>query len=300
MQEKISVIVPIYNGEKYIPQMIDSIRNQSYKNFEVLLVEDHSTDNSKKLLETVCNEDDRFKLLEPRDKRGTAVRGQEWALPYCSGKYHFFMSQDDFMDNDLFMKCVEKIEVQGADVVIPNCILFQKGDNNSRLGNYPIDNDYNKILDSRTAFELSMQWNIHGFTMERMDLFKKVGLKAEYYNSDEYWKRILFLESSKIMFADTNFYYRQNNPDAITKKIKYIHVDVVKTDFLLCKRMLKEKYPKKVCKGHLKRITINYVRWYYHAIRHGFWYKKKCYVLRILFSMLFPLIGEWMRLIRMR
>ena len=189
MQEKISVIVPIYNGEKYISQMIDSIRNQSYENFEVLLVEDHSTDNSKKILEIVCNEDNRFKLLEPEDKRGTAVRGQEWALPYCSGKYHFFMSQDDFMDNDLFMKCVEKIEMQGADVVIPNCILFQGGGNNRRLGNYPIDHNYNKILDSRTAFELSMQWNIHGFTMERMDLFKKVGLKAEYYNSDEYWKK---------------------------------------------------------------------------------------------------------------
>ena len=103
----ISVIVPIYNGESYIPTMIDSIQSQTYQNFEVLLVEDHSTDKSKNLIKKICEADNRFKLLEPKEKMGTAVRGHEYALPFCAGEYHFYLSQDDFLDSDLFEKCIK-------------------------------------------------------------------------------------------------------------------------------------------------------------------------------------------------
>ena len=292
---EISVVVPIYNGEKFIPTLIDTLCNQTYKSFEVLLVEDHSSDNSKELIKEICSKDNRFILLEPNDKRGTAVRGQEYALPFCHGKYHFFMSHDDFLDSDLFEKCIDKLENYGADVVIPNCILFD-GVTNKKLGIYPENNDYTVTLDSKSAFELSLDWRIHGFTMESMKLFNKVGLKAEYYNSEEYYKRILYLKAERIMFANSNFYYRQNNPDAITKGRKAIQVDILTTDFLLYKVMAKEGFSLEICKERLKYIMNEYFKWYLRGIRYGLWYKNNFYLLRSLFDLFIPIIKENLKL----
>ena len=293
MSGKISVIVPIYNGEAYIPKMLESLRNQTYKDFEVLLVDDHSTDKSKMMLKDICRKDDRFKLLKPVEKMGTAVKGQEYAIPYCKGDYHFFLSQDDFMDIDFFEKCMATIEAEGADVVIPNCILYYGEERKEKLGEYPIKGNYEIPLDSRKAFELSIEWKIHGFTIERMDLFKRVGLRADFYNSEEYYKRLLFLDASKIFFVDTNFYYRQDNPNAITKKRNFFHVDILLTDFMLYKKMVEKGYSKTLCRKHLKRITIECLKWYYRGIRYGLWYKKNCYALRMLLKTTGLLACEW-------
>lgn len=292
----ISVIIPIYNGERFIPKTIRSLQNQTYENFEVWLVEDHSKDKSKDLLKKICYVDNRFKILEPEEKMGTAVKGQEFALPYCTGEYHFFLSQDDFIDEDLFEKCIMKFKRNNADVVIPNCILYD-GVLNKKLGEYPKNNNYNVPLNNREAFVLSLNWKIHGFTMEKMSLFKKVGLKAEFYNSEEYYKRILFLEASNIYFVDSNFYYRQDNPDAITKGRKYIHVDVLATDFLLYKRLYQENFDKNTCKMQLRHIVSEYKKWWLRGIRYNLLFTNNMYFLKMMLKLFIPILQERMRLL---
>ena len=126
-----------------------------------------------------------------------------------------------------------------------------------------------------------------------MDLFKRVGLRADFYNSEEYYKRLLFLDASKIFFVDTNFYYRQDNPNAITKKRNFFHVDILLTDFMLYKKMVEKGYSKTLCRKHLKRITIECLKWYYRGIRYGLWYKKNCYALRMLLKTTGLLACEW-------
>lgn len=294
MNDLISVIVPIYNGEAYIPRMIESLLAQTYTTFEVLFVEDHSTDHSKKLLEDVCERDHRFIILSPKEKMGTAVRGQVFALPFCTGSYHFYMSQDDFIDDDFFEKCINKFADSEVDVVIPNCILFDNG-KKSKLGEYPLNNDYSLPIVSKKAFILSLDWKIHGFTMEKMKLFKQVGIDARYYNSDEYYKRILFLQATKIVFVDTNFYYRQDNKDAITKGIKYMHIDILATNLLLYKKLVEIGTEKSVYKKRLKELNKEYLKWVLRGIKYELYFQNKGYFLKSVLRLFVLLQKENMR-----
>lgn len=297
MNGKISVIVPIYNGEQYIENLINCLIKQTYKDFEVFFVEDHSTDNSENIIRSYCALDDRLILLNPTEKMGTAVKGQEYALPYCSGKYHFFMSQDDFIDKDFFEKCINKMVEYDADVVIPNCVLFD-GMMNKKLGKYPIADDYNSTINNRDAFLLSLDWKIHGFTMEKMDLFRNIGLVAEYYNSEEYMKRMLFFKSRNIRFANTNFYYRQDNPNSITKGRKFFHIDILVTDLLLYKYMKKEKFNAQVCKERLCKINKEYFKWVFRGIKYNLYLKNNCYFLKKIICLSIQLFGENLKLLR--
>ena len=183
-----------------------------------------------------------------------------------------------------------------ADVVIPNCILFD-GNLNSRLGQYPLNNDYHTPLNNREGFELSLEWKIHGFTMEKMSLFKKVGFQAEYYNSDEYYKRLLFLEASKIYFVNSNFYYRQDNPNAITKGRKYIHIDVLMTDFLLYQRLCKENFDKSTCKKHLKHIISEYKKWWFRGVKYHLFLTNNMYFLKTMLKLFVPIQKERIKLL---
>ena len=60
----VSIVVPVYNGEKYLEETLNVLKNQTYKNFEVIMVDDISTDNSVQILEKFANEDERFKLIK--------------------------------------------------------------------------------------------------------------------------------------------------------------------------------------------------------------------------------------------
>ena len=229
----VSVVIPIYNGEKYLEKLYDCLSNQTYQYLDIICVDDFSTDNSFATLQKFANLDSRFRVVKRNEKGGTAVKGAEFALPLCRGDFYFFLSQDDFIDYDLIETCVKKSLEQDADVVLPNMVLYTEGEKVEKEGKYPINDDYSQVLDPKSAFLLSLHWDIHGFALARMDLVRRIGIRAEYYNSCEYYMRKLYLHANKIVFCNTNFYYRQDNQDAITKTIKYFHIDVLTTDYML-------------------------------------------------------------------
>ena len=263
----ISIVVPVYNGAKYLPDLIVNLQNQTYKNLEVLMVDDLSTDDSAKIIQSAAKKDKRFKLLSRTTKGGTAVAGQEYALPFVTGDYYFFMSQDDLIDDDLLEKCLDRAIETDADVVMPNMVLYYEGKPKVKALKYPLNNDYSSELAPKTAFELSLNWQIHGFVLRKTELVRRAGIKAEYYNSDEFCGRRAFLYANKIVFVDTNFYYRQDNPDAITKTIKFFTVDVMTTDIMLLDLAIKNK-----CDIHVIRERIR-------VLRESFtWWAKRIYM----------------------
>ena len=285
----VSIVVPIYNGEDYVGQMIESLLKQSYQNIEVLIVNDYSMDRSIEIIKECVKEDSRFIILDADHKLGTAVKGQEYALQYCRGEYYFFLSQDDFIDPDLIRICIDKSVEMGAEVVIPNCIRYYGGSSEFH-GKYPLNGDYRMVLEPKDAYELSLTWQIHGFSLKKMSLVKKVGIVGTYYNSCEYYHRISLLKANKIVFADTNFYYRLNNPNAITQSLKYFHVDILKTDVMLLRRFCKEKYGKRKCLKRYKSLIGGWLSWWMTAIKNRLLFQHKCYVLKMLFSVQLDLI----------
>ncbi len=258
----ISIVIPIYNGAKYIPDLINCIKRQTYSNFEAIFVDDFSTDDSFALLEKFAKEDNRVILLKMPVKGGTSIKGQEYGLNFCKGEYYFFLSQDDFMDDDCLEKCINKSIGTGADVVMPNMVLYYEGKENKKALAYPIDNNYASFLSPEKAFELSLNWQVHGFVLRKMELVKKVGTKADYYNSCEYYTRKSFLYSNKIAFADTNFYYRQDNDGAITKTLKWFTIEVMTTDLMLLELGIKNKLPISCIRQRIRDIKANYFSWF--------------------------------------
>ena len=105
---KISVIVPVYNSEEYLRRCIDSILKQSYELFELIAVDDGSSDNSWKILENYSKQDNRIRIIHQENAGPGKARNR--GLDAASGEYVVFVDSDDFIENDYFLKLSKKTE----------------------------------------------------------------------------------------------------------------------------------------------------------------------------------------------
>ena len=96
---KFSIVIPVYNVEKYIDKCLKSIINQTYDNFEVIVVNDGSPDNSQVIIDKYVKKDKRFKSYEK--KNGGLSDARNYGLEYISGDYLLFIDSDDNIEKDL-------------------------------------------------------------------------------------------------------------------------------------------------------------------------------------------------------
>ncbi|MGL4652166.1 glycosyltransferase family 2 protein [Cetobacterium sp.] len=107
-EPKVSIVVPVYNAEKYICRCIDSILNQTYKNFEVILIDDGSTDNSLEILKGYALKDIRLKVLSQKNSGPSSARNT--GILIAKGEYLIFIDIDDYIDKDYLAKSLEKMK----------------------------------------------------------------------------------------------------------------------------------------------------------------------------------------------
>lgn len=112
----ISVIVPIYNSEKYLKKCIDSIKNQTYKDLEIILVNDGSTDNSPKICDEYANIDKRIKVIH--QENGGQATARNAGLDASKGEYIAFVDSDDYIEKDMYEVMLSMIEVSHSDIAI--------------------------------------------------------------------------------------------------------------------------------------------------------------------------------------
>lgn len=121
----ISVIVPIYNVEQYVAQCIESILNQTYKNLEIILVDDGSTDNSGQICDKYAQLDPRIHVIHQENMKASAARNA--ALDICTGEYISFIDGDDTIQPNMYSRCMEFIRKKNVDVVVFNCNVTRNG-----------------------------------------------------------------------------------------------------------------------------------------------------------------------------
>lgn len=118
--ELISVVVPIYNVEKYLRQCLDSIQNQTYQNFECLLINDGSPDNSADICREYVEKDSRFKYFEKEN--GGLSDARNYGIRQSKGSYLTFVDSDDWLENDalqqLYDALKKKMQILVLDVII--------------------------------------------------------------------------------------------------------------------------------------------------------------------------------------
>lgn len=111
-----SVVVPVYNAEKYLSKCIDSVLTQTYQNFELILVDDGSTDNSGKICDEYATKDSRIVVVHQMNQGHTMARRK--AISVAKGDYFLFLDSDDYWDSNLLETIDDAITASHCDMVI--------------------------------------------------------------------------------------------------------------------------------------------------------------------------------------
>ncbi|MCI6847610.1 MAG: glycosyltransferase [Erysipelotrichaceae bacterium] len=153
---KLSVIVPVYNVEKYINKCLDSLINQTLKDIEFIFVNDGSLDNSVKIIKEYQKKDKRIKLFNK--KNGGQASARNLGLKKANGEYIAFLDSDDYVKEDMYEILYNRAKKDNLDIVICNYYLvYPEKIIENRLS---ITNDMEKIISPREYIVLSPSpWN---------------------------------------------------------------------------------------------------------------------------------------------
>lgn len=113
---KVSVLIPCYNTEEYLSRCLDSVISQTYKNLEIVLLDDGSTDNSLNIMKEYQAKDDRITIIS-RENRGIATSRNE-LIEKSTGEYASFVDSDDYISNDYISSMMEAIEKSNSDIAL--------------------------------------------------------------------------------------------------------------------------------------------------------------------------------------
>ena len=114
---KLSVIIAVYNTEKYIVKCLDSLLNQTYKNIELVVINDCSTDNSLKILKKYFKKYSNIILIDNKQNKGLSY-SRNVGLKNASGEYIGYIDSDDYVDSDYYEKLMKAIIKEKSDVAI--------------------------------------------------------------------------------------------------------------------------------------------------------------------------------------
>lgn len=176
----LSVIVPIYNADEYLPQCLDSIINQTYKNLEIILVDDGSTDQSFDICNTYAIKDQRIKVIH-KDNDGL-VNARKSGINYATGDYIGYVDADDFIEPDYFEKMIRVGEESKADIVAAGH-YHDIGDDSSIIRNgicegiYMTKDLFAKLLYNGKFFEYGITPQVYT-KIFRADILKKAQLNV--------------------------------------------------------------------------------------------------------------------------
>lgn len=127
MTNKLSVIIPVYNTEKYISKCLDSILDQTFSDFEIIIINDASTDDSQKIIDSYKKRDQRIISIVNSNNIGPG-QTRNLGLKSATGKYITFVDSDDWIEKEMYKEMVNLIERSGADIV--ECNACVPNDNN--------------------------------------------------------------------------------------------------------------------------------------------------------------------------
>lgn len=221
----ISIFLPTYNCSSAVSETIDSILSQSYTDFELLCVDDGSTDNTVDILNGYSAKDNRVKVFT-KQNQGIVPYSWNYIFPHLSGEFTLYMSHDDLLESSFLEKMTEAQSKANADVVISSVVFFENDFNNpeSIYGKTNKKNDManHSVVSGKDAFIEMLNYDIPGFGLWRTSLIKSVGMPTESFNSDEAMQRIWVKNSSVVAFSDAKFGYRQSS-SSIVKGLRPYH-----------------------------------------------------------------------------
>ncbi|MFL0167757.1 glycosyltransferase [Candidatus Clostridium helianthi] len=260
-KDLISVIVPVYNVEKYLPQCIDSILNQTEKNLEIILVDDGSLDNSGKICDEFSKKDDRIIVIHKKNNGLSSARNA--GLEIARGNYIGFVDSDDWLDKTMYEVLLKLLKENNSDISC--CDFFKTANSNDSIPH--IDNDiinsYNNIESLNNFYnglytQTVVAWN----KLYKRELFKDISYPVGKIHEDEGTTYKLYYKANKITYTNRPLYYYRITPNSITtskfnkKRLDIIDVYDEKVKFI--KNINNEEIYSKTLKWYLFKLINCY------------------------------------------
>lgn len=224
--ELISIIVPVYNCEKYLEQCIDSILNQTYKNLEIILVNDGSTDLSGEICDKYAQKDCRIRVFHQKNSGAQAARS--FGIENASGVYIGFVDSDDWIEDDMY-ECLYKC-IGESDLVTSGMWYHNRNGVNKKVvdtfkpGKYKIDSEY--FCDNLIVFPKYNEYGQIGGVLNNLwsKLFKASVVKECYLaanikitdGEDLLFTLIYILHCNEIIITNECYYHYRYNEVSVS------------------------------------------------------------------------------------
>ncbi len=259
--KKISIVVPVYNVQKYLSKCIDSLINQTYKDIEIILVDDGSLDGSGNICDAYAKKDKRIKVIHK--KNGGLSDARNKGIEIATGEYITFIDSDDYVSLKYCETLYKLIKKHNADISIGNYHPFYENE----IVKEKID-DNEIVMSSKEALEylydkdycvtMRVAWG----KLYKKELFNKIRYPKGKINEDEFVIHHLYDKTNKVVFTkSTLYYYFQRDTSIMGEKFSIKRLDALEAlkeriEFFDKKGFKKLKF--KACTDYNHFIKVNY------------------------------------------
>ena len=265
---KVSIVVPVYNVEKYLKESLDSAVNQSLKDIEIIAVNDGSTDNSSEILKVYEEKYSNFKVINQENKGLSGARNT--GIVECKGEYIYFLDSDDYIDLNSMEYCYKEAKKDNLDILTFDAETFL--DEQSNIAEINKEGFYREnLIESKTmsgeefyiysnrkgAYRAPVWLNFYKREfIEKNNLIFYEGIVHE----DEIHTSKSFILAKKIKYIPKRFFFRRVRENSIMTR--RIDESRIKGNYIIAKETYK-LFKDEVLSEKTKTILIIWIRKYY-------------------------------------
>lgn len=261
ISELISIIIPVYNTERYLEKCIESILSQSYKNLEIILINDGSTDTSALICDLLCNRDNRIKVIHKTNGGVSSARNE--GLKYASGDYIGFVDSDDWINKDYFETLYNAITRYDADISI--CGYVSEMDNGSVAKSTAVSEAI--VFNNEEAIKAMFDGTIFMGHMCNK-LYKKQTVKNIKFEKDIHmYEDLLFnvqtiIKSNKIVFIPSFGYHYVRHEESACNSIDNRYMSIINAYSIMKEKLNMEMRDALYCccKSELRIYILTVIR----------------------------------------
>ena len=261
---KVSVLTAAYNAEAYLHRCLDSLLSQTWQDFQVICVNDGSTDSTPRILDEYAARDSRIEVIH-LERNGGQAHARNVALERATGQYVCMLDSDDWFSDDALMSACHVFQ-KHPDT---DCVLFQVremyADGHHR--DYPMPSF--QSMTGEEAFEASLTWQIHGLYMVRAEIHHRYPYDDSALSySDDNTTRVHYLHSRVVRQCAGIYYYRQHAA-SVTHRVSVRRFDYLRANESMRRQMLAAHVSEKLMDVYENVRWLNLVDVYmfYHHYR---------------------------------
>jgi glycosyltransferase involved in cell wall biosynthesis len=275
---KISIIICAYNREEYLKRCLNSVKNQTLKNIEIICADDGSTDNTLDVFRKYANKDHRFKFFTQKNSGPGVARNK--AIKMATGEYIMFLDSDDWIELNTCEELYKKVKLNDLDI-----LLFLMKNYSEETGEYyedsyynltPIPDDFeNKVFSHEDISNIIFSISISACQkIYKRSLVKKVHFAEKLLFEDNPFFWGVMLQAKRMSLLKKHFYLRSRHTSSITSEYDNKYFDVIPISNKVIS-IFKELNLVNMYKYQLTNYKINYVSQWYHMMeekyKNTFW-----------------------------